>query len=97
MAGLYMPFALCVHPADNVATLLEDSPPGAVDILGLPQAATIDAAEAISRGHKITLVSIAAPARSTRAPPRSIGTPERRRIRSMNRNNHGATEDTENS
>ena len=55
-----MPFALCVHPADNVATLLEDSPPGPVDLLGLPQAASIAAVEAISRGHKLALAPLAA-------------------------------------
>jgi hypothetical protein len=55
-----MPYALCVHPADNVATLLDDSPSGQVSILGLPHAASIAVNETISRGHKVALRSLVA-------------------------------------
>jgi hypothetical protein len=53
-----MPFALCVHASDNVATLLEDAAAEPISLLGLPQSATIDAVGPISRGHKIALASI---------------------------------------
>jgi hypothetical protein len=55
-----MSLALCVHPTDNVATLLDDSRAGSVEILGLPQATSIDTAEVVARGHKIALVPFAA-------------------------------------
>ena len=55
-----MSLALCVHRADNVATLLEDSAAGSVGLLGLPAQASIQAIEAISRGHKVALVPLAA-------------------------------------
>jgi altronate dehydratase small subunit len=50
-----MTSALCVNPVDNVATLLADATGESITLLGLPQAASIDAIEAISRGHKVAI------------------------------------------
>ena len=53
-----MSLALSVHPADNVATLLEDAAPGPISLLGNSPHASVTATEAISRGHKIALVPL---------------------------------------
>lgn len=50
-----MASALCVNLADNVATLLADAAGESINLLGLPQAASIDSVEAISRGHKVAI------------------------------------------
>lgn len=49
--------AFQVHPADNVATLLDDAPAGPVACGG---GAVVTALEPIARGHKIALRAIAA-------------------------------------
>lgn len=53
-----------VHPADNVATLLDDAAAaGSVQVIGAASASggsTLIAREAIARGHKIALIDIAA-------------------------------------
>jgi altronate dehydratase small subunit len=48
-----------IKPEDNVATLMDDAPAGAVDILGATRGEII-VVEKISRGHKIALLEIAA-------------------------------------
>jgi altronate dehydratase small subunit len=56
-----MSLALAIHPADNVATALDNFSPGDVEILGeSPDHKSIVAVEHISRGHKIALQSLAA-------------------------------------
>ncbi|HEU5078827.1 MAG TPA: UxaA family hydrolase [Opitutaceae bacterium] len=54
--------AFKIHPADNVATLIDDGQPGPVRIIGASDGATspAHAREPISRGHKIALVEIPA-------------------------------------
>ena len=47
-----------IHPGDNVATLLEDTAAGSVEVVG--GASSVSAGEPIARGHKIALVDIAA-------------------------------------
>ena len=54
-----MPCAFQIQPEDNVATLMDDAPAGAVEILGTGKS-TVVAAEKIARGHKIALREIAA-------------------------------------
>jgi hypothetical protein len=49
-----------VNAADNVATALDDLPPGPVEVLGVAAAYTLSAAESIALGHKIALRSIMA-------------------------------------
>ncbi len=50
-----------VHPADNVATLLDDVGAGAVQLIGgAAGARPLAAREPIGRGHKIALRDIAA-------------------------------------
>jgi altronate dehydratase small subunit len=53
------PRAFQIQPQDNVATLIDDAPPGPVTILGATPG-EITARENISRGHKIALREIAA-------------------------------------
>ena len=53
------PRAFQVHPKDNVATLLDDTSGGDVEILA-SNAGRIQSLEKISRGHKIALRDIAA-------------------------------------
>jgi altronate dehydratase small subunit len=53
-----MPRAFQIQSEDNVATLMDDAPAGAVEILGAGNAA-ITAVENIARGHKIALKEIA--------------------------------------
>lgn len=52
--------AFQVHPADNVATLLEDAPAGAVTITGAPEPAEIVISRPIAMAHKIALRDIPA-------------------------------------
>jgi hypothetical protein len=52
--------AFQIHPADNVATLLEDAAAGPVEVLGSPgSGGRIEALEGIRTGHKIALIDIA--------------------------------------
>ncbi len=54
------PRAFQIHPADNVATLLDDAPAGPVTLTGsVAGLREIPAREAIARGHKIALVDLA--------------------------------------
>ena len=53
-----MPRAFQIQFPDNVATLMDDVPVGAVEIIGAAKA-TISAVENIARGHKIALQDIA--------------------------------------
>lgn len=53
------PRAFRVHAADNVATLIDDAPPGPVMLLGGGGDA-LTAREPIARGHKIAFADIAA-------------------------------------
>jgi len=55
-----MSLALSIHRDDNVATLLEDTSPGPIALLGESPQKGITAVEPISRGHKISLVPLAA-------------------------------------
>ena len=48
-----------IQPPDNVATLIDDAGPGAIDLLGTARG-EIMALENISRGHKVALRDIAA-------------------------------------
>lgn len=54
-----MPLALSIHPDDNVATALEDSPAGTLSILGESAQQSLQAVESIARGHKVALAPIA--------------------------------------
>jgi altronate dehydratase small subunit len=54
-----MPRAFQIQPGDNVATLMDDAPAGAVEIIGASKA-VVNAVEPIARGHKIALREIAA-------------------------------------
>ncbi len=54
-----MPRAFQIHAQDNVATLIDDAPAGAVEIIGASRG-EVTAVENISRGHKIALRDIAA-------------------------------------
>lgn len=55
------PRAFQIHLADNVATLLDDAPPGPVLHLGASaDSGKLAAREFIARGHKIALTAIAA-------------------------------------
>ncbi|HEX2854361.1 MAG TPA: UxaA family hydrolase [Opitutaceae bacterium] len=50
-----------VHPADNVATLLDDAAAGPVEVIGAASTGSpLNAREAIARGHKIALADLAA-------------------------------------
>lgn len=49
-----------VHPADNVATLLNDAPAGPVGVLGRENLAELLLAEPIALGHKAALAPISA-------------------------------------
>ena len=53
------PRAFQIQPQDNVATLLDDAPAGAAEILGA-QPKKIRLLEKIERGHKAALCDIAA-------------------------------------
>jgi altronate dehydratase small subunit len=50
-----MPLALSTHPADNVATLLDDTSAESVSLLGESSLESVAALEPIARGHKIAL------------------------------------------
>jgi altronate dehydratase small subunit len=54
-----MSLAICIHRDDNVATLLDDSAPGTVSLLGETSSSVVQATESIFRGHKIALVPLA--------------------------------------
>jgi altronate dehydratase small subunit len=54
-----MPRAFQIQTKDNVATLMDDAPAGAVEIIGAGKA-SVNAVENIARGHKIALREIAA-------------------------------------
>lgn len=49
----------CVHAADNVATLLDDTGPGPLTVLGQGSSQPVTAAEPIQLGHKVALADIA--------------------------------------
>jgi altronate dehydratase small subunit len=49
-----------VHPADNVATLLDDAQPGPLAILGQASPQPVVATEPIQLGHKVCLADLAA-------------------------------------
>ncbi len=53
------PRAFQIHTGDNVATLLDDTDSGEVDIVGA-HPARLHSSEKIARGHKIALHDIAA-------------------------------------
>jgi hypothetical protein len=55
-----MSLAVSIHRDDNVATLLDDAAPGLVRLVGETSLASVDAIEAISRGHKVALAPLAA-------------------------------------
>lgn len=55
-----MPLALVIHRDDNVATALDEIPPGPVSLLGESALDSIVAVEPISRGHKLALKPLAA-------------------------------------
>jgi hypothetical protein len=52
------PRSFVVHPADNVATLLDNAPPGPLEILGQSSVAQISLQDAIALGHKVALRAI---------------------------------------
>jgi hypothetical protein len=55
------PRAFQVHAADNVATLLEDAPSGAVMIIGdTAGAPRVTISQPVARGHKIALADMPA-------------------------------------
>ncbi len=49
-----------IGAADNVATVLDDLPPGPVDVLGVSAGSQVVAIEPVALGHKIALRLIAA-------------------------------------
>ncbi len=52
--------AICMHPEDNVATVLSDVETGQeVEVEGTGKPLRIEAGEAVPFGHKIALASIA--------------------------------------
>ena len=53
-----MPRCFQIQPSDNVATLIDDAPPGWVEIIGAARG-KVSAAEKIERGHKVALMDIA--------------------------------------
>lgn len=59
--------AFQVHPADNVATMLDDAVPGApVSVLGSDAGKSVIAREAIVAAHKIALADVRAGASITK-------------------------------
>ena len=52
------PRAFQIHPADNVATLIDDAPAGPVTVIGATSGIALTAREPIARGHKIALSQI---------------------------------------
>ena len=52
-----LPLAFKIHPADNVATLLDDAAPGALRILG-EKNYSVTLQEPINLGHKVALADI---------------------------------------
>lgn len=56
-----MPSCFQIHPADNVATMIDDAAAGPVSLLGSARpSAPLTALEPIARGHKIALADLAA-------------------------------------
>jgi altronate dehydratase small subunit len=55
-----MSLAVSIHRDDNVATLLEDATPGPVKLVGETSLPSVEAVEAISRGHKVALMPLLA-------------------------------------
>ena len=53
-----MPRAFRLHSADNVATLIDDAPPGPVECLGAGNAGPLVAHEPVAHGHKIALANL---------------------------------------
>jgi altronate dehydratase small subunit len=51
---------LRIHPADNVATMLQDVKAQRVEVLGAAAGAAIELREDIALGHKVALTEIAA-------------------------------------
>lgn len=49
-----------IHPADNVATMVDDTAPGPVECLGSGDTVALAAIESIARGHKIALQDLVA-------------------------------------
>jgi|SRR5580704_946903 len=49
---------LRIHPADNVATMLQDANAVRVEVLGAAAGATIELREAVALGHKVALTAI---------------------------------------
>lgn len=55
-----MTIAFQIVPGDNVATLLDDAGPGAIQVIGEDSRQSFNLLEAIPLGHKIALRPIAA-------------------------------------
>ena len=53
------PRAFQIQPQDNVATLIDDSPDGTIELIGANRGVIL-ATEKIARGHKVALGDIAA-------------------------------------
>ncbi len=53
------PRAFQIQPHDNVATLIDDALPGAVEVMGATRGEVL-ATEKIERGHKVALCGLAA-------------------------------------
>jgi altronate dehydratase small subunit len=51
---------LRIHPADNVATMLQDANAERVDVLGAAAGAAIELREPVALGHKVALTPIVA-------------------------------------
>ena len=49
-----------VHPRDNVATLLSDAAPGAVEVLGEGRRPALSLLEPVQLGHKVSLSELQA-------------------------------------
>jgi hypothetical protein len=53
-----MPSAICVNALDNVATLLEDAPPGVVQVVGAGALQSVALSAEVAAGHKVALRTI---------------------------------------
>ncbi len=51
--------AFCIHPDDNVATLLDDTGAGLIHLTGASGQDTVIAREPIHHGHKVALREVA--------------------------------------
>ena len=54
------PHGICIHSADNVATLLADAEPGKVALVGETDLPSVRVTERVALGHKVALRPIAA-------------------------------------